>query len=358
MTSPSFRAGPPSPRDEALDWFVRRRDPGFPATEEPAFQAWLGTDPAHGEAYAHWEREWRALDAVPQATRQAWRAPAAGPGLPPVAGAPARATAPLRRRRLLLPAFAGAASLAAIGTGGVLGWRHWLSLPLYEQIYETARGQQLDTALPDGSRLQMDTTSRLAVRYDRRGRELQLLDGQAAFDVRPDAARPFRVSAGPLRASVVGTRFSVRHTPAIDGTQSARVAVESGRVRVEHLAAIASGRGAPGTRLAVALLEAGQQLGSDAEGLTPPAPLPLAGIAPWREYRVRFDQAPLARALAEFERYGEQPLVIRDPAVAALAVSGVFDPRDPATFQRLLAAALPVRLRRLSDGRVEIVRAP
>ncbi|WP_208508581.1 hypothetical protein [Variovorax paradoxus] len=75
------------------------------------------------------------------------------------------------------------------------------------------------------------------------------------------------------------------------------------------------------------------------------AAVPGEGIAPWREHRLSFVDTPLARALAELERYGSTGLVVNDPAVAALRLTGTFDPRDPRTLRRALPSALPVRLK-------------
>ena len=156
--------------------------------------------------------------------------------------------------------------------------------------------------------------------------------------------------AGPLRITVVGTRFSVRYTPGVPSRDGVQVAVEEGRVRVardEHSAAGGAG---------VELL-AGQQVASDMTGLLGAvSAVPAAGIAPWRESRVSFDDTPLDQALAEFGRYGAVHLTVREPAVAALRVTGTFDPRRPGNFARLLPQVLPVRLRE-QGGEAEIVSA-
>lgn len=49
------------------------------------------------------------------------------------------------------------------------------------------------------------------------------------------------------------------------------------------------------------------------------------GVASWRDGRITLDNLQLSRALAQFERYGPRRLVVPDPAVAALRVSGTFD---------------------------------
>jgi len=120
--------------------------------------------------------------------------------------------------------------------------------------------------------------------------------------------------------------------------------------------------GAPGDALdglAGAIhLAAGQQVLADPEGrLAPPQAVPAEGIAAWRDSRVSFVDTPLAQALAELERYGSTGLTVRDPVVAAMRLSGTFDPRDVPTLRRVLPGALPVRLRQ-AGGTTEVLRAP
>ncbi|MGJ7603991.1 FecR family protein [Variovorax sp. LT1R20] len=337
-------------RQEVIDWFVHRRRADWSARDERIFQDWIAADPKHADAYRQWESRWRAFDAIGPETVAAWREGFAGNG-----------TAAPTRRGFLKPALALAAAGVVAG-GSYLGWRHLQAQPVFVQAFATQRGQQLEVPLTDGTVLRLDTATRLEVRYFRQRREVRLIDGQAVFAVQSDAQRPFDVLAGPLQVRVVGTRFAVRYTPAIAGAEGARVSVEKGRVRVTQMDRAADGHWvgpAPDTvPQGAVFLTAGQQVHSDAEGvLAAVTAVSGDGIAPWREHRLSFVDAPLARALAELERYGSTGLVVRDPSVAALRLTGTFDPRDARTLRRVLPSALPVRLK--GDGPVaEIVAAP
>jgi transmembrane sensor len=122
------------------------------------------------------------------------------------------------------------------------------------------------------------------------------------------------------------------------------VSVEEGRVHVMRMGVAKEGA-KQGANEGV-FLTAGQQVESDALGaLAAVSSVPGEGIAPWREHRLSFVDTPLSRALAELERYGSTGLVVKDPLVAALRLSGTFDPRDARTLRRALPSALPVRLK-------------
>lgn len=339
---------PPATRadldDQALDWFLRRRA-GLRPAEAAALQAWLAATPAHGEALDGWERQWAELDGLPAAGVARLRRQLA---------AELAATTP-PRRRIGWPARAARAARATWAPAGVaalvlvlsgIGYRLWgahpQEPPLFTQSFATTRGQQLALTLPDGSHLRLDTATRGEVALYPQRREVRLPEGQAMFEVARDAARPFDVWAGPLRITVLGTRFAVRYTPSEAGDGRVHVEVEEGRVRVADAQQQAG---------AVAVeLGAGQQVDSDAQGhLGAVSALPADAIAGWREGRLSFENAPLAQVLAEFARYGETGLVLQDRRVAALRLTGTFDARHLENFRRVLPQVLPVRLQTRGD---------
>ena len=344
-------AAPSTETDEAaLDWFVRRSGGSFDAADEAAFQAWLAEDGAHRAAFARHQDDWCALDALPEEGLRTLRQNLADDKAAAAAHALPRPRAWWRGLAAWTPQAALAAVALMVSCGGYLAWNLWQQQALFTQSFATARGQQLEVTLPEGSRLRLDTLSTAEVAIYRGRREVRLPQGQAMFQVTGDPARPFDVLAGPLRITVVGTRFSVRYTPGVPGRDGVQVAVEEGRVRVARAEHSAAGD-------ASVELVAGQQIASDMTGLLGAvSAVPAAGIAPWRESRVSFDDTPLDQALAEFGRYGAVHLTVREPAVAALRVTGTFDPRRLDNFSRILPQVLPVRLRE-RDGEAEIVSA-
>lgn len=337
---------------ESLDWFVRFSGAPGAAQADAGFQAWLAGHPGRAAAYARWQADWQRLDALPAAGVGQLRRQLAQDKAAAQAAATRAASGPRRGWRAwtaLVPQMALATLVLSVaGGGGYLAWDHWQQQPVFTQAFATARGQQLDVQLPDGSRLRLDTATRAEVTLYRQRREVRLPEGQAVFQVQGDAARPFDVLAGGVKVTVVGTRFSVRHTAG----QPVQVAVEAGRVRV---AAAGDGQAPPHDGV---LLAAGQRVAVDAAGRwSPVSPVPTAGIAPWRDGRITFDNVPLAQALAEFERYGPTQLVVHDPAVAALRLTGTFDPRQLGSFRQSLPKVLPVRF--IDAGpQTEIAAAP
>ncbi|MDH4393086.1 MAG: FecR domain-containing protein [Aquabacterium sp.] len=375
---------------EAATWVTRCRN-GMNDEDKADLQAWLDADPRHADALADMDATLGDVKQLPDGDVAALKAglpqePKAEPGHSARAPRSAKPREPHKTPsttqhpapsglRLwagfagwfsagwgqLLPHAAAAAIAFALVGGGWLGWDHWHQLPTFEQTFATVRGQQLTATLPDalagdlpqGSTLQLDTATRLEARLYRDRREVRLTDGQAMFTVQSDAERPFHVWAGALRITVVGTRFSVRHTPSGLGEGQTIVSVEEGRVRVARAKPV-SGAGGDGAEVLSGSgsadhpsveLSAGQMVVADDAGhLGPVARVPVHSIAPWRNGRLSFDQAPLAEAIAEFERYGRTGLVVRDPAVAALPVGGSYSLQHWQRFAETLPQVLPVRL--------------
>lgn len=336
-------------RQDALDWFVRRNSEAWSATDEAQFQRWLNADEDRVNTWERWESHWKTLDSLPADAISALRAnlardkALASDEYPEALGPKPfvqRPPVPPRRRSVQL-AFA---TLAFVVVGG-LAWRLLgADAARSTHVYATQRGQQSTVDLPDGSRLQLDTATTLEVAYRDDRREIRLREGQAVFTVHPDAARPFDVLAGAMRVTAVGTQFSVRLTPDVPGATDLRVAVEEGKVRVGHREQRA------GAETGTVYLVAGQQLSANAQGvLAAVTAVPDGEIAPWRQHRVSFVDVPLSQALAELERYGSTGVIVRNPGVAALRLSGTFDPRDPQTLRNILPAALPVRLQKNGD---------
>src|SRR5450830_1609074 len=312
----------------AAAWFSRRHQ--LDAGGQADFASWLAQNAAHGRAYALMQDTYSQIRQIPPEIAARWKV------------APAAAVSAPRRHWLRAWPYAAAAMLAlSVGVGGYEWSQQQAS---FTQTYATQRGQRLAVNLPDGSSLTLDTDTRLNVSLYPRRREVQLLQGEAMFRVQAKQGLPFDVFSGPLKVTVVGTQFSVRNTLPYDG--NLRVAVQQGHVRV-------AGQGQDQVDLL-----AGQGVQADAAGkLSAISHLPPDSVAPWRKDRVTVDNLPLGQVLAEFERYGDTGLVVRDPAVARLRIGGSFSLTQLDGFAAALHHLLPVQVVR-SNGHSEIRLAP
>lgn len=346
----------------AADWHTRMEQ-GLTAEEEAEFTEWLAASTAHEAALRHLGQSLAAARSIPpeqvarlraeQARRRSQSAPHARPE-----PASQRPSSEERQgwswsRLLPRPALAALCCTVAVVLTLVLalgvGWHQWQQQPTFTSSHLTPRGQARTITLPDGTALSLDADTQAQVTLYRDRREVRITQGQILFAVAPDSARPFHVLAGPARVTVGGTRFSVRYRATGMEAGSAQVAVQEGHVRV----AGAQGAATP------ADLVAGQALSVSPAGVLGPVSAVAPGsIALWRKGLIRFENTPLAEALAELERYGPTGLVVHDPAVAALRIGGTYQASRPAEFARMLAQILSVTLVAGPDGQTEIAAAP
>jgi transmembrane sensor len=79
--------------------------------------------------------------------------------------------------------------------------------------FTTGVGEQRMITLQDGSRIYLNSDTRLTVRLDKNRRLVRLAGGEALFDVAKNPSRPFIVDAGEMQVRAVGTEFVVRRDP-------------------------------------------------------------------------------------------------------------------------------------------------
>ena len=324
MDTRDCACGQTTVRDDAARWFVRLQEPAVSADEQQRFDAWLNQHPQHRDEFQLLQGLWTAADLLP------------APRLKALAE-----TRPARRERRPLLRYAVAASVLAVALG--LGLFSGLNHPGgYSAEFSTALGERKHVALPDGSVIDLNSRSRLQVRYDTDRRLIELSEGEAMFSVEHDSARPFVVEAGSGKITVTGTRFDVRR----DVTQT-RVAVEQGTVKVQ-------GHDAPDNEFIN--LTAGLGTHVDAQGKVAAAyAVNPAELTAWRGGKLVFNNARLSEVAAEVSRYREQPLTVSNPDVANLRLTSVFKSADTDALLKALPSILPVAIRTLADGSQEII---
>lgn len=305
--------------DDAAALFLARRAEGLTASEEALLDDWLGADSTHAEAFIRAERGWNVFDsAAGDEILAAMRAHALDP--------------PVRRWTHWPRAVAAAAVVVLVVAAGLLlnpfGRAPGGNDPTAPIEYASARGEVRDIALPDGSVMTLDADSAAQGRFGARGRSIELRRGRAFFDVRHDGSRPFAVTAANRRVVAIGTRFEVD----VAGG-GLRVTLVQGRVAVER----------PGTK--PIMLAPGQQF-VEAGGADTVRSAGVEGdrAAAWRSGLVDFDDRPLSEAVAEINRHSRAQILVRDPAVGALRISGQFRTGDSERFARAVAEVHPVRV--------------
>lgn len=306
--------------EEASRWFTELKRSSITAQALHDFREWR-RDAANAAAFAEVERMWDAAGSL--AERPLIKAATDAT----LARRPARPATPVRRFPIV-PMAMGLASLALV-SGGAL-----VAVARYEPTYATKVGGQRLEQLSDGSRVRLNTDTKLRVKFHGDERRIALIRGEAFFDVAPDAARPFIVETDGAQVRALGTKFEVRRD-----AQSVRVTLVEGRVEVSK-----SGAGSKAT------LKPNETVTINARGVTAPRSTDAAQDSSWTTGRLTFRGAPLRSAISEINRYSQTKIVLpTESPLAAEPVSGQFEPGDTETFVAAVEAIFPLEAQ--TEGR-------
>lgn len=316
-------------REQAVDWLMRVQASPDDRELRAALDRWLAESAGHRAAYGSVQRMWRVAGDLPG------KSPAATREVAATAGADGRAilsvTQLSRRSPLSRPATRRIAVAMALAACLLLAFFPAIQLRLQADAI-TSTAELRDLLLEDGSEVHLDAGSAVAVDYGAARREVTLLAGEAFFEV-VRGGRPFVVKAGNVIVTVVGTAFSVR-----TWEDAVSVSVKSGTVEVAVDGGLSSDLLTRGQRLRVR--RGGGSLQRDE--IVPD------DIAAWRQRRLIVDGAPLADVAEALGRHYEGVIVLRDQAMAARHITGVFDLGRPVEALEAIARAQHGSLTRIT----------
>lgn len=339
----------------AAEWLVRR-DRGLTPAEQDGFLDWLAADPRHGE--------WLALHrgVVADFTALATWRPEHGtePNPDLLARAPIRFP-PARPRfhRLVPAALAAAAVLALIA----VWWRANSTAPAPAATALTDLQRRI---LEDGSSVELNHGAVVSTAFTAGERRATLVSGEAYFTIAKNPDRPFIVRAGGVDVRAVGTAFSVRVDDA-----AVEVLVTEGRVALagaERAAAPAPPRSPvsadPGGRFLpppAAEVPAGHRATVSLTTAAPPRIVPVSARAiaqhlNWQPQLLDFSSAPLAAAVAEFNRRNRVQFRLADESLAAMPVVASIRSDNTEGFAKFLAAAPGIAIERRGADEIIVRR--
>jgi transmembrane sensor len=295
------------------------------AAEHREFAAWVARSPERVAAYLETARLHKALTdssvrwpetSAEELILAARTAPTDFIQLRPRISAVAE-----RRESRFSPRLALALAASLIVVVGIA----WTMFRQPEQ-YMTAFGEQRSVMLADGTRVTLNTASKIEVELGKEHRVVRLLQGEALFEVAHDTTRPFDVSASNATVRAVGTQFNVdAHS------RLTTVTVIEGRV------AFLTGK-AP-------ILVAGDRLVVNSVGTaTVSHGIGLNGVLAWTRHQLIFERRPLSEVADEFNRYNRARITIESESLRAQEVTGVFQSNDPGSFMAFLSSVPGVTL--------------
>lgn len=192
-------------------------------------------------------------------------------------------------------------------------------------LYETAIGEQSTVNLPDGSKVTLNTGTRIQVQYTPSERGIVLQTGEGYFEVAKDADRPFRVHVDKNVVQAIGTAFNVDYSR----FANLEVTVTEGTVKLvspPKIKQILSG-----SLKEESILKSGQHAvlaNTEDHNLQPISESEITKKLAWKSGMIIFERESLRDALAELSRYTLVEFVLADPAMENMLVGGYFKSGD------------------------------
>jgi transmembrane sensor len=325
MSTPD--SGPPDLSNRADYWARRMAEPSDPVTETERgdFHAWLFESDENPLDYRRAVGVLELMADLPAAGQSALISPS-GEGRSEsdkVAG----------RRNILK--FAGLAASAALGL--VAGGMYLENRGLFGASHSTGTGETSTVKFSEGSVAYLNTRTQLRWLGSGDDRRVELISGEALFDVVHDESRPFSVILVGSEIRVLGTRFDVYRKDSGDVI----VTVLEGTVEVRGF-----GRGAARPEW-VRRVTANQQIAYRSIGLVaePHATDALLAVT-WRSGVLQLPEegAALTSVLDELTRYTDKRILIRDPRLSGIMVGGAFNTRNVKNALQKLQTVAPIEV--------------
>jgi transmembrane sensor len=262
------------------------------------------------------------------------------------------------RRRLAFAAVAAAGVLAA----GLL-WQRSL-VPAFSRnsvmsIVVVAAAHQ---TLPDGSTVDLKDGAEIGIAYTPEVRAVTLRHGTARFQVAKNKSRPFVVTAGNVAVRAVGTAFCVGLE-----SKSIEVIVTEGRVTVAQTAPAQPTFSQPSGPLGSALVGAGEHVVVEGEldairplvfAVAPLESQDLAEKLNWLSPRLEFTGTPLEMVVMTFNQHNRRQLVLGDPDLRGLRLSGILRSNNIPALLRMLEANFQIAAEDRGDSEIILRKAP
>lgn len=321
-------------RLEAAEWFARLNSRTITTAALMDFREWRAEA---GNAAA-----WAEQDAVWKAAAKLQNDPEIGAAVEAALNRPSKRAGPFAWLTsppppIRLAVFAGLGACALIAAWSLASAR-------IGETYRSGLGEQRIVRLEDGSQVRLDTDTLLRVHLDKASRRLELVRGQAFFDVAHDASRPFTVRADGTEVRALGTRFDVRRDAG-----EVRITLVEGKVAVRKARGDGRWTMTPGEQLRV----------SEAAGPIEPSieRIDTAAATSWTIGRLTFRATPLTQAIAEVNRYDRRKISLEAGDLGARPINGEFESGDTEAFVAAVADLMGLEIDRRGDAAI-VLRRP
>ena len=300
---------------DATNWYVQLTSGTATEQDRQAWKEWLNTDPANKLAWQQVEEVTNCFMGLNTKTSMAV----------------------LNRRYVATPVINGrrqfVKNLGLLFAVSSAGWLTYKEKPWYHFMadYSTAKGEVQKFRLDDGSRLVLNTDTKVSIHFDEQIRSVRLLQGEVYVETSQETNpvyRPFIVQTMHGTVTALGTRFSTR----IYNNRSC-VNVFEDAVEVRPIDGL-------GDKVVV---NAGEEVKFTSMLFQQKMLFDMSAADAWTKGFIIVDNMPLAKVIDELSRY-RHGVVRCDPAIADLEISGAFPITDVDAALLSIAKTLSIRI--------------
>jgi transmembrane sensor len=327
--------------DEASIWLVRLDDGNLSAQSRKDLKVWLLADKRHQIALKAMADIWHDMDEVLMMINDE------------------DSSKKTSFWPILTPVFKPA-MLAASAT--FLALFVWLVMPLDVQkhSYVTVIGQQIETTFSDGSIIHLNTNSYIETEFSDKKRIIKLIRGEALFEVAHDPKRPFIVYAGDRLVQAIGTKFVVHLK-----TENIQVTVTDGKVKMSKVALnteLTDIRELDSDKIQIddVYITKGEKVlvsSNQEPQLTHIKADNINRELSWLNGKLIFDNEELFDVIAEVNRYVNIDIVLKDPSLHKIRISGRFDVGDSEALIEALELSFNLKSQRLGSNKILLTKS-
>lgn len=312
----------------AAKWFIRMQEAAPDSIERSQFEVWLMQNPLHQQEYASIGEAWNGIDSIDELKKL-------------VDAKQAKQTTQRmnqsKRAKKIKNALAAISACIVFAFAGLIGqqqYQQWQAAPIMQLASQTSTAQLATQTLEDGSQITLNAQSQIQVTYYRHQRHVDLLKGEAIFNVQKDASRPFVVETNNAKITVLGTRFAVNKL-----SQLVRVSVDHGKVQVESKA--------DGGKL---ILQNGQVAEIPNGQAVQPKNAQATDYFKFATGTIVFNQADMLEVAEVLSRYRQKKVAVKGSSQDN--ISAVFQVKDTETFINTLPKIANVTISQTAESTI------
>jgi transmembrane sensor len=301
--------------EQAAAWFIRLRAANVSRQEKADFLRWLELNDEHRRTFAEISALWGHPDLLQELAESAKR----------------HGIVPRLRKK---SRFHISMPLAAVACLVLIVSFSESFRVLIRADYSSAVGERKTVRLEDGSSMMLNTDSAVVLSMEGTQRRVELLQGEAYFEVKPDPDRPFTVKAEHSMTRVLGTRFLVHQKIGRD-----EIKVLSGRVEVWETEQWKD----------AVVLRGDQAVSVDSTALGQPRRLDSAQAASWIKGFLTFENETLENVVNQICRYRRGMVLFKDDSLRTMRINGRLSINESGDILKVLQKTLAVKMTYLTD---------